>query len=99
MKKLLLSLILLSSTLTLCSCKVNWFTTTIDVPWYYIAIPVLLISVFGYIILMSKTYVCPYCKTEFKAKPYELSVMMHMNRKRLAKCPNCGKKGFCETKK
>ena len=81
------------------SCKVNWFGETVDAPWYYIAIPVLLIFVIGYAILMSRTYVCPHCKTQFKAKPYHLYVTIHFCGKRMAKCPNCNKKSFCEVKK
>ena len=99
MKKAFLLLVILIVTLSLSSCTVNWFGSTMDVPWYFVAIPILLIFVFGYIILISKTYICPHCKTEFKAKPYQLYVTIHMGGKRIAKCPNCGRKGFCEIKK
>ena len=99
MKKAFLIFVISITALALSSCTVNWFGDTMDVPWYYVAIPVFLIAVFGYIILMSKTYICPHCKTEFKAKPYQLYVTVHMGGKRIAKCPQCGRKGFCETKK
>ena len=99
MKKILSIFVLVLTTLSLTSCKVNWFGDTIDVPWYYVLTPILLISVLGYIILMSLTYICPKCKTEFKAKPYELYVMIHLNRKRLAKCPCCKRKEFCKIKR
>ena len=99
MKKAFLIFVISIMALALSSCTVNWFGDTMDVPWYYVAIPVFLIAVFGYIILMSKTYICPHCKTEFKAKPYQLYVTVHMGGKRIAKCPQCGRKGFCETKK
>ena len=99
MKKAFLVSILLTITLSLTSCKVNWFGGTVDVPWYFVAVPVLLIFIFAYFILMSKTYICPHCKTEFKAKPYDLSVTVHFCGKRLAKCPNCKRKSFCEIKK
>ena len=99
MKKAFSFLALWTITVSLSSCKVNWFGDTLDVPWYYVAIPVLLIAVFGYVILMSKTYICPHCQTEFKAKPYQLYVTVHMGRKRIAKCPKCGRKGFCEVKR
>ena len=99
MKKALLFFVLLTVTFSLTSCTVNWFGDTRDVPWYFIAIPIILISVFGYFILMSKTYICPHCKTEFKAKPHQLYVTVHMGGKRIAKCPSCGRKGFCEIKK
>ena len=98
MKKTILYSFLLTSTLFLTSCKVNWFGGTVDVPWYYVAIPVALIFTVGYIILMTNTYVCPHCNTEFKAKPYQLYVTIHLNRKRLAKCPNCKRKDFCKVK-
>ena len=98
MKKTFLIPILCAAML-MTSCKVNWFGETVDAPWYYVAIPVLLIFVIGYAILMSRTYVCPHCKTQFKAKPYHLYVTIHFCGKRMAKCPNCNKKGFCEVKK
>lgn len=90
---------ILCAVMSMTSCKVNWFGETVDAPWYYIAIPVLLIFVIGYAILMSRTYVCPHCKTQFKAKPYHLYVTIHFCGKRMAKCPNCNKKSFCEVKK
>ena len=98
MKKAFLFSALLTAILTLTSCRVNWFGETADVPWYYIAIPVALIFICGYIILMSKTYICPHCKTEFKAKPHQFYVTVHMGGKRYAKCPNCKRKGFCKVK-
>lgn len=98
-KKTILLLILTIVLLSLASCTVNWFGETRDVPWYYIAIPVSLIAVCGYYILMSRTYICPHCHREFKVKPYQLSVMVHMNRHRLAKCPHCGRKDFCKSKR
>ena len=99
MKKVLLLLISLIVALSLTSCAVNWFGGTREVPWYYVAIPVAVIFIAGYFILMSKTYVCPDCNTEFKAKPYQLYVTVHCGRKRLAKCPKCGRKGFCKVKR
>ena len=89
MKKALFIFLLFTLTLSLTSCTVNWFGDTADVPWYVVVIPILVISVLGYFILMSKTYICPHCKTEFKAKPYQLYVTIHMGGKRIAKCPVC----------
>ena len=99
MKKLFSLLIIPTTTLSLSSCTINWFGGTMDVPWYYVVIPVVMIAVCGYFILMSKTYICPDCGTEFKAKPYHLFVTIHMGRKRIAKCPKCGRKGFCNIKR
>ena len=99
MKKTVLISLLWVLTLSLTSCKVNWFGKTADVPWYYIAIPVTLIFVLSYVSLMSRTYVCPHCDTQFKAKPHQLYVTIHMCGKRLAKCPNCGQKSFCKIKR
>ena len=84
----------------LSSCTVNGFGgNTMEVPWYYLVGLISLIAILGYGILMSKTYICPDCGTEFKAKPYHLFVTIHMGRKRMAKCPKCGRKGFCEIKR
>ena len=99
MKKTVLILTLLVVMLSLCSCTVNWFDTTVEVPWYVVAIPVVLIAGLGYVIVMSKTYICSYCNAEFKVKPHELSVMLHSNGKRYAKCPCCQKKGFFKSKR
>ena len=99
MKKIWMILLLLMLSLSLTSCKVNWFTTTVEVPWYVIAIPVALLLIVSYVILMRHVFVCPHCKTEFKAKPYQLYVTIHLNGKRMAKCPHCGKKSFCEIKR
>ena len=85
--------------LSLSSCTVNWLGDKPNVPWYYVAIPAAIIFILAYVMLMSITFICPHCKTEFKAKPGQLYVTVHMNGKRLAKCPNCGKKSFCEIKK
>ena len=99
MKKAMFIFLLVTLTLSLTSCTVNWFGDTVDVPWYVVVIPILVIAVLGYFILMSKTYICPHCKTEFKAKPYQLYVTIHMGGKRIAKCPVCGRKGFCNIKR
>ena len=99
MKKLFSLLILPTTAVSLSSCTINWFGDTMDVPWYYVVIPVVLIAVCGYFILMSKTYICPDCETEFKAKPYHLFVTLHMGGKRMAKCPKCGRMGYCKIKK
>lgn len=99
MRKTIISLLLLASSLTLCSCRVNWFTTTVEVPWYAVAIPVAVIFAVAYLILMNTTFVCPDCHTEFKPKWYQLSVTVHFMGKRLVKCPRCGKKGFFEKRR
>ena len=77
MKKLWLFGVLVALMLSLTSCRVNWFGSTLDVPWYYVAIPVLLVFVVAYVILMKQTYICPHCGTEFKAKPHQLYVTVH----------------------
>lgn len=98
MKKILIIPAILFSSIFFCSCQVNWFGTTAEVPWYDIAGPIAIIAVAGYYILMNMTFVCPHCGTEFKPKWYQLSVCIHMSRKRLAKCPKCGKTSFCKRK-
>ena len=98
MKKAIVLLVTLATVLSMTSCSVNWFGDTVEVPWYAVAVPVTIILVLGYIILMKRTYICPKCKAEFKAKPYQLYVTVHSCGKRLAKCPKCGRMGFCDTK-
>jgi len=102
MKKVFLPLILLISTLILSSCQVNWFGSHFDVPWYFIAVPVLVVSIVvfivSYVIIVSKTYVCPKCKNEFKPKWHYIYITIHFDDSRIAKCPNCGRKGFCKRK-
>ncbi len=99
MKKVLLLLLVFCSSFFLSSCKVNWFTTKVDVPWYFIAVPVALILIISYVILMNSTFVCPDCGTEFKPKWYQLSVGIHFMGERIATCPHCGRKGFCPKKR
>ncbi len=99
MKKYILFVVTAISMLSLTSCKVNWFGETLDVPWYFIAAPVALILVVSYIILISRSYVCPECKTEIRPKWYDVSVCFHLGNKRVLKCPKCGRRGFCERKK
>ncbi len=98
MKKMFLSLLLLISTFMLSSCQVNWFGSHFDVPWYFIAFPVFVLFIVLYVIIISKTYVCPKCKTEIKPKWYQIYITIHFNGSRIAKCPNCGIKGFCKRK-
>lgn len=98
MKKFLFAVTLSLSIFLLTSCKVNWFGSSFDVPWYFVAIPVLLILIAAYLVLISGTYICPECKSEIKPKWYQFSVCLHLDDKRVVKCPQCGRKGFCERK-
>ena len=98
MKKVFLSSLLIISAFMLSSCQVNWFGSHFDVPWYFIAVQVVVLFVVLYVIMISKTYVCPKCKTEFKPKWYQIYITIHFNDSRIAKCPNCGRKGFCKRK-
>ena len=103
MKKIALFLLLLLSTISFSACRVNWFGETIEAPWYVVVPPTFLfIAVVGaisYWIIFSRTYICPYCNTEIKPKWYQFSLCIHFNGKRLARCPHCGRKGFCEPKR
>lgn len=96
MKKTAFIAVLLLSALSLTSCKVNWFGGTVDLPWFCVVIPIAVIFISSYLYLITRTYVCPECKTKFKPKWYQLSVCIHFMGKRIVKCPNCGRKGFCE---
>ena len=98
MKKLLCFTFLISLLLSLSGCTVNWFDRTYDVPWFVIAIPVVIISIVAHICIMSGTYICPDCHNEIKLKWSQISDYLHFNGKRLVKCPNCKRKGFCKRK-
>ena len=80
----------------LSGCTVNWFGAQYDAPWYAIAIPIVIIFLFAHYFIMSATYVCPECGTEFKPKWYQLSAYIHFMGKRLIKCPNCHKTSYCK---
>ncbi len=103
MKKLVLSFMFLVSALVLTSCKVNWFGQTYDAPWYIILvstiIPAFVVIVAVYFFIINATYICPECKTEFKPKWNHFYVTIHFDDERVAKCPKCGRKGFCKKKK
>ena len=99
MKKARIILPLLLLIFTLCSCTITTNIGPSDLPWYYILPPILAVLIIGYFILLSRTYICPHCQAEFKVKPYQLSVTVHWCRKRLARCPKCGKISFCRSRK
>ena len=84
--------------LSLTGCTVNWFDGQCDVPWFVVAIPVAIVFVIAHIHVMSGTYVCPECGTEFKPKWYQISAYLHFMGERLIKCPNCKKTSFCKRK-
>ena len=65
MKKAAIVWLMLVLPLSLTSCKVNWFDQQYDVPWWAIAIPVLVFSAIVLFVagkhIASKKYVCPKC--------------------------------------
>lgn len=102
MKKKILVLIVLICimTLSMTSCRVNWFDKHYDVPWWLIAVPVTAFSVIVWIVagkhIASKKYVCPKCNKTFYPKWWKAAVSIHINDDRVFKCPHCGRKGFCK---
>ena len=103
MKKILALFVLICIlTVLLTSCQVNWFDQQYDVPWWVIAVPVTIFSVLVWIVagkhIASKKYVCPKCNKTFYPKWWKAALSIHMNDDRVFKCPNCGRKGFCEKK-
>ena len=85
--------------LSLSSCTVNWFDAQHDVPWWTIAVPLVILAVIGLISarysFASKTYVCPKCGQSFTPKWWVITFAVHVNSDRVLKCPHCGKRSFC----
>ena len=96
MKKISLLANLYILTLLLSGCRVNWFDRSYDVPWYVVAVPAAIILILAHIHIMSGTYICPSCGTEIKPKWYHLFTYVHNGDERVAKCPKCGRTGFCK---
>ena len=99
MKKISFALLTIISAFTLTSCKVNWFNQQYDVPWWVIAVPVVIFSAIVFFVagkhIASKSYVCHKCYKTFYPKWWKAAFTIHMNGDRVFKCPHCGRWGFC----
>ena len=101
MKKRLLpfSALLLSIPLLLTSCDVHWGSEHADVPWYVIAIPVVLFLAICYVVqsycLTKHSYKCPECGEEFHPKMFSSFIPRYNQYEAFLKCPRCGKHSFC----
>ena len=98
MKKTTLCSIMIASMLLLAGCRVRWFDQTFDMPWYVIAVPIVLIIIIAHIYILSGTYICPKCSTEIKPRWYHLFTYIHYDDERVARCPKCNRLGFCKRK-
>lgn len=92
--KNLIFILILALLFTLTSCEVHLGAAVFEVPWWLIAIPVVLLLVIAHLIILCKNYRCPYCGQIFRPKWYEISAWIHMGNCRAMKCPHCGKKGL-----
>ena len=81
--------------LLLTSCDTHIGNAHYDVPWWVIAIPIVLILVIAHVCVICKRFQCPACQTEFRPKWYEISAWLHNHGERVVKCPHCGRRGFC----
>lgn len=99
MKKAAIVWVMIVLSLLLTSCKVNWFDQQYDVPWWVIAVPIVIISAIVFFALgkhiASRKYVCPKCNKTFYPTWWKAAFSIHVNDDRVFKCPHCGKKGFC----
>jgi DNA-directed RNA polymerase subunit RPC12/RpoP len=99
MKKVICFTTLFFMSITLCSCEVHFGSTSYDVPWWVIAVPVIIFSaVVFYIagkIISKKKYTCPSCGHTFHPKWWKSMFSVHINSERVFRCPHCGKKDFC----
>jgi len=98
-KRVLFISTLLLSVFSLTSCRVNWFDSHYDVPWYVIAIPTVIIVAIIFLIagktIADKLYVCPKCGQKFHPSFWIAMFSLHIGSDRCFKCPKCGRKGFC----
>ncbi len=53
------------------------------------------ICIFTHIYLVTRKYRCPRCAHVFRPKWNQFSIAIHNGDERVAKCPKCGRKGFC----
>lgn len=99
MKKAAIVWLIFVLPLSLSSCKVNWFDQQYDVPWWVIAVPVVIFSAIVFFVagkhITSKEYVCPKCNKTFHPKWWQAAISIHVNDDRVFRCPHCGRKGFC----
>ncbi len=99
MKKIAFVLLTVVLSISLTSCQVNWFDKHYDVPWWVIAVPVVIFSAIVWFAvgkhIASKKYVCPKCNKSFYPTWRQAAISIHMNDDRVFKCPHCGRKGFC----
>lgn len=94
MKKILFIILTILLVLPLVACEINWFGDTVEVEWYYIIVPIIIICIVGYIIMMRSYYECAHCGAIFRPKWYHFFVALHFCKKRLVKCPHCGKTSY-----
>ena len=87
------------SMLFLTSCDIHFGDAHYDVSPFVIAIPVLIICVAICVItqisIIRKRFKCPVCQATFHPKWYEISAWLHDGKRRVVKCPHCGRRGFC----
>ncbi len=101
MKKYLLYILfaLTSLCLTACEVEVHWFEHSAYVPWYYVWVPSILVTVIAvaivHVCIIHTTFRCPKCGEKFRPGRFEFSAWMHLDSSRLMRCPKCGCKGFC----
>ncbi len=102
MKKLMLILLpaALMLALTSCTVEVHWFDKSTYVPWYAVWVPaiavLIIILAVAHKIIIGKKYKCPECGQIFSPGPFEISAWLHINDKRLMRCPKCRRRSFCK---
>lgn len=65
------------------------------VKWCFGALCTLPIFLGAHIYCVTRKYTCPGCGRVFRAKWYAFGTWLHTGDRRVAKCPHCGRKGFC----
>ncbi len=85
--------------LTGCDLRIRWQGVTHVVPWYVVWLPAIVFTVIVLALCVryytNQSYRCPRCGHVFQPRRREISILLHQNDEHVARCPRCGRKGFC----